>query len=182
MPKRRSGLCGEDDNLWSLLWIEPQSISRPVICLVAFPTEWSRFNICTDGHYQQAFIAGWYRPEYAEGHREELWVPECHHPWKLLGLAVSMCSSGLWCSLRQHVFRPRLTDLYLTLWGVLTIILVRLGYSFIATNKVAGGLHQLMLLTPGELQNLWRAPYVGNAVRTVTDLQSTVVTVCSTCC
>ena len=130
-------------------------------------------------------MAGWHRPECAEEHtavdREELWVPECHHPWKLLGLAVSVCSSGLWCSLRQHVFRPRLTDPYLTLGGVLTIILVRLGYSFIATNKVARGLHQLMLLTPGELLlNLGRAPYVGIAVRTVTDLHSTVVTVCST--
>lgn len=109
-------------------------------------------------------------------------MPECHHPWKLLGLALSVCSSGLWCSLRQHVFRPRLTDPYLTLGGVLTIILVRLGYSFIATNKVAGGLSQLMLLTPGELlRNLGRAPYVGIAVQTVTVLPSTVVTVCSTC-
>jgi hypothetical protein len=37
------------------------------------------------------------------------------------------------------VFRPRLSDPLLILGGVLTIVLVRLGYSFIATNKVAGG-------------------------------------------
>lgn len=84
-------------------------------------------------------------------------MPECHHPWKLLGLVVSVCSSGLWCSLRQHVFRPRLTDPYVILGGVLTIILVRLGYSFIATNLVAGGVESAHV-TPGELlRNVGRA-------------------------
>jgi hypothetical protein len=37
-------------------------------------------------------------------------------------------------------------------------------------------------VTPGELlRNFFLGGYVGIAVRTVTDLQSTVVTVCSTC-
>lgn len=109
-------------------------------------------------------------------------MPEYHHPWKLLGIAMSVCSTGLWCSLRQHVFRPRLTDPYLTLRGVLTIILGRLGYSFIATNKVAGG------VAPTHVTHTWRiaaefgaGAYVGIAVLTVTDLERTVVTVCSTC-
>lgn len=39
-------------------------------------TERSHLNICADGHYQQAFMAGWHRPEYAEEHtavdRDEL--------------------------------------------------------------------------------------------------------------
>lgn len=109
-------------------------------------------------------------------------MPEWHHPSKLLGLAVSLCSSGLWCSLRQHVFRPRLTDPYLTLGGVLTIIRGSAAGILIYSHEQGRWGVASAHVTPGELlRNLGRAPYVGIAVRTVTDLQSTVVTVCSTC-